>query len=995
LPLDITGMDQGSSGIRQPQQFIFLTPGVTGTSFAHRMNGSQMNTQSIQIDGHNWMLLNNPGRLVSFPPPFEAIEEFKINTAQFSAENPTGAGGTQFTFKSGTDQFHGSLSHLSRNDALNARSFFARAVSPLKLNESAAAFGGPVLLPGYRGVNRTHFHTTLTRFSRRGVDNAARLVTVPTPAFKRGDFSGWVDARGVMIPIYDPASTRANGRGGFTRDAYPNNVIPASQIGRVGRNGSALMPDPTLPGVINNYVTIAANKENWWLWSIKLDHSWKPNQITRFTYFITTRDRVVFDGYPGVLGPGDGTDAPATNVMVSHTSVLSPRIVNEARWSLAPKTRVTNFGIFPESGTEALGIPNHPSAPGITPRLSITNLTPVLGNANRQPSDVSRKNFSFGDTLSWVRGRHQLKFGFTGIISLDDRGQVLNQMGTFTFSNRSTSQPDAANVGSLGHGFASFLIGDVFTANRLIKDPLDRNKVRRIESFVQDDIKLTQRLTLNLGVNYHVPLGFVEADDKLSALNLSLANPGAGGRAGALEFAGAGPGRSGRRTLANTYYRAFAPRFGFAYALQARTVVRGGYGVNYGFAPINTTLNDTPREGFSFVQDVRSLDQGITPAFNINNGFPALNVILPRLDSALKNGSTAQYVHPEGNRPSLLQNWSLGVQRELPSGLFLDVAYVGTKGSRLASRLENINQLDPAFLGLGSLLNQNITSAAARQAGYGLPYPGFTGTVAQSLRPYPQFTDIENVFQTTGFSAYHSLQVKFEKRFSVGLMFLNAYTLSKLIDSGGSARSVEDPLPLDTFNRALEKSLAADDQTHTFVTSWLYELPFGTGKRYLSGNKLAANALGNWKLAASLRYYSGNPIGVVSAQSLPLFGGSNRPNIRQGTPIQSVPSKFDPARDRWLNRDAFMEPAPFTMGSAGRTLPGVRSSPFLNENFSLVKEIKPREGHLIELRASMLNAFNRTVWGDPNSNLASPDFGRISTQENLPRQIEIGFRYTF
>jgi len=995
LPLDITGMDQGSSGIRQPQQFIFMTPGVTGTSFAHRMSGGQSNTQSIQIDGHNWLLLNNPGRLVSNPPPFDAIEEFKVNTAQYSAENPVGTGGTQFTFKSGGDQFHGALFHLMRNDFLNARGFYARNTSPLKLNESSASLGGPVILPRYNGKARTHFHGTFTRFSRRGLDNSASLITVPTEAFKRGDFSAWTDARGAQIPLFDPASTRSNGRGGFTRDAFAGNIIPANRIGRVGRNASALMPNPTLPGVLNNYVVVASNTENWEMYSLKLDHAWTPGQITRVSFWQTDRRRQVISGYPGVLGPGDATIFDTRNIMVSHTSIVSPRIVNEARWSLAPWIpNQTNVGLYAESGTEVLGIPNHPSAPGITPRLNIGNLSPVLGNGDRQPFDSTRRNFAFGDSLSYVTGRHQWKFGASAVVSRDDTSTFLNRMGTFSFNNRSTSQPDSASVGAWGHGFASFLIGDVATATRLIADRPNRERMRRFEAFVQDDFKATRRLTLNLGLNYHIPFPFFDGEDQLSAMDPTVPNPGAGGRLGAIVFAGTGAGRTGRCSLADPYYAGFAPRFGFAYALNQKTVLRGGDGFYYGLAPVHTLINGSPREGFTFVQNEMTLDLGITAPFNINNGFPAVNVRLPSLDPALKNRSSASYVTPNSNLPPLSLNWSFGVQRDLPRSMFLDLSYVANKGTRLPSELENTNQLDPSLLRLGALLNQNITAAAAQQAGIGLPYPGFTGTVSQALRPFPQYTALANVHQGNGFSTYHSLQMKFEKRFSSGLMFLNAYTLSKLIDTGGSGRGAEDPVAMDTFNRNLEKALASDDQTHTLVTSFIYELPFGTGKPYLSSG-LIANLLGNWRVSGSLRYFSGRPLGIASSQALPLFGGGNRPNRVEGAAMQPSLRNFDPARVRWLNRDAFAEPAPFTFGSLGRTLPNVRGPAFLNENLGLAKEFKFKERHVFEMRATALNAFNRTVFGNPTTAIANPNFGLISSQANLARQLEIQLRYAF
>jgi len=377
VPYDLHGMNV-QSGVRQPQQFIVLVPGVTGDSSNHTINGGQLNSSTLQVDGHNWQLINRPGIMNSWPPPFEAIEEFKLNTAQYGAENPIGTAVTQFTFKSGTDEFHGSFSHLSRNDVFNARGFFGREPSPTKLNESTITVGGPIV------KGKTHFFGLITRYSRRGRANAARRITVPTPLMKQGDFSEYVFPDGRLRQIFDPSTTMDNGRGGFTREPFHNNVIPQDRIGAVGRNGAALMVDPTLPGIINNHVIVGGAGENLWLPNVKIDHSWTSNQITRGSYFGTRRDRVRPSGYEGPLGPGDASDFNNNNYMVSHSSVWSSSLVTEFRFAIAPWIGPQlNLGITDVAGTEALGISGIPSVPGITPRLNISSIleTPLYYNA--------------------------------------------------------------------------------------------------------------------------------------------------------------------------------------------------------------------------------------------------------------------------------------------------------------------------------------------------------------------------------------------------------------------------------------------------------------------------------------------------------------------------------------------------------------------------------------------------------------------------------------
>ena len=994
VPYDLHGMNV-QSGIRQPQQFIVLVPGVTGDSSNHTINGGQLNSSTLQVDGHNWQLINRPGIMNSWPPPFEAIEEFKLNTAQYGAENPIGTAVTQFTFKSGTDDFHGSFTHLSRNDAFNARGFFASTPSPTKINESTITVGGPIV------KGKTHFFGLITRYSRRGKANAARRITVPTPLMKQGDFSEYVFPDGRLRQIFDPSTTMDNGSGGFTREPFRDNVIPSDRIGAVGRNGAALMVDPTSPGIINNHVIVGGAGENVWLPNVKIDHSWTPNQITRGSYFGTRRDRVRPSGYEGPLGPGDASDFNNNNYMVSHSSVWSSSLVTEFRFAIAPWIGPQiNVGITDVAGTEALGISGIPSVPGITPRLNISSIFGPLGNANRQIFRSTRKHHTFGNTTNWTKGRNQFKFGFTGVLSHDNTSRGLNVVGTFAFNNRSTSDPDAPNVGQLGHGMASFLLGDVYQSSRLIWRPevQERQRMRRVEVFFQDDLKVTNKLTLNLGISYHIPYPYKDAEDNVSAVYLDVPNPGADGLPGALVFAGEGPGRIGRSQLVDTYYKSWAPRFGFAYRWNEKTVFRGGIGVYYGFAPSHTVMNGTPREGMIFTDVRTSEDQGITHPFNINDGVPAANITLPSVDPTLKNGGTADYVHPRSGVPSFSTNWSFGIQRELPNGLFLDVSYVANKSSRLPSQLENIQQLSPSVLDdpvLAPILNRNINDPLAVAAGIKKPFSSFRGTVGRAIRPFPQYQNLRNRHQGNGFSQYHSLQIKFDKR-AGDFFFLNAYTLSKLIDTGGDNRGSGNRLALDTNRRFLEKALSFNDQTHTFVTSAVYELPFGPGKKWL--NTTAGNIFGNWRLSWSMRYFSGRPIGLTSGQSLPIFGGTNRPNHMDGAPLQGFSGDFDPAVHRYINPDAFEDPGlnalgvP-TFGTLARSLSNLREPFFLNENFILTKLFKPRETHTAEVYVTMLNAFNRVRFGRPNTNVSSARFGTINRQVNEARQLEIGLRY--
>ena len=321
----------------------------------------------------------------------------------------------------------------------------------------------------------------------------------------------------------------------------------------------------------------------------------------------------------------------------------------------------------------------------------------------------------------------------------------------------------------------------------------------------------------------------------------------------------------------------------------------------------------------------------------------------------------------------------------------------------LPSGLENLNQVDARYLSLGTLLNADIDSPAAVAAGIAKPYAGFTGSVAQALRPYPQFANINNYFQPTGWSTYHSLQVRTQKRYSNGASFLIAYTLSKNFVWGGGYSGLGDDAansrPLDTKNYGLEKRLSSFDQPHIFIFSGGYELPFGRGKAVLNGSSGLVNALvGGWMLNGIFRYASGTPIGIGGGPNLPIFNGGNRPNrVPRMNPRTDVSgSDFDPNRDLYLNIAAFSQPAAFTFGNGAPNYGDIRTFALMNEDFSVLKDFQIIEGHRIQFRAEAFNVFNRVVFGSPGSNINAPaNFGRIGSQANAPRSIQLGLKYVF
>ena len=446
--------------------------------------------------------------------------------------------------------------------------------------------------------------------------------------------------------------------------------------------------------------------------------------------------------------------------------------------------------------------------------------------------------------------------------------------------------------------------------------------------------------------------------------------------------------------------REWGPRLAITYRFNDKTVIRSGFGIIY--AQSNALTNGMELGGNSLLSGYvgeytpQSQDSGVTPAFILSDGPNTANAV-PLGENAGNNiNSVADYLSPRAGHAAYTSNYNFNIQRELPYQMFVDVGYVGNKGTRLASNLENLNQTPSNYLSLGPLLNQSIDSPEAKAAGITAPYPGFVGSVAQALRPFPQYSGIQIHADPIGNTTYNSFQAKLQKRFASGLGFLVNYTLSKTItDTGGNAWSLIEPTAMDTANRRLEKSLAPFDQTHVVVASFVYDLPLTRKTTGVEGK-----ALHGWEVSSTLSYASGTPVSVTGGAVLPIFGGGNRPNVVPGvSQMGSWSGNFDPARDRYLNAAAFSQPASFTFGTVGRTLPNVRNPFSKEEDLSISKRTyipQIREGFNVEFRAQFFNIFNRTVFGGPATDFNNPQsFGIISSQANLPRSIQMALKFNF
>ncbi len=990
LPLAVSG------GIRNPAQFIFLTPGVSGSIGNTNINGSQSRAKETLLDGSSLASPESGGTGGPYPN-VEALSEFKLIRSNYTAEyGRAGMGFEIFTTKSGTNEFHGSLFEYFRNNVLDARGFFARTRPGNRQNEFGVAFGGPIWIPKvYNGRNRSFFHFVYSGF-RFSQDVANQVVSMPNADFRRGDFTGLTDRNGNPMMIYDPATT-ASGAGGFTRTPFAGNRIPQSRFSGVSSRILPNLPNTFGAGVLNNFLTFGGNVIQQDQFTGKADHIF--NEAHRLSVFIGS------------------TEAPATNPLrlpvpftnarttynqprigrVTHDWVLSPTKLNQF---FVGATRTNGGGVIigaNEGWPEKIGLTGVNRGPGnVFPVVTFNDGFESWGEAGggRSRGGQINNTVQIADHFPWNRGRHSLKFGVDFRWMQTNGAEWLWDQGRFNFSSFTTAMPTAAGRANSGSSFASFLLGEVDNSFRRIQEIYPSNRYGYLVTYIQDDWKVNSKLTLNIGLRYEIHRPRIAHRDDLGGFMPELSNPAAGGLLGAVGFLGSGHDRIGRRSFADTDYKNFGPRFGLAYQLNQKTVLRGGYGLF--FAPGNAVTALRLSTGFSFGLSAQptyaSTDQSVTPAFNWDRGFPTNFQQPPFFLPEVANGANVNMIGRNDGRTPYIQNWTFSIQRELPEDILLEVSYTGNKGTRLGNNLITFNELDPRLLSLGTLLTRPVNSPAAIAAGIRPPFPGFSGSVAQALRPYPHFQNVDNDSNPNGNSTYHALQIWAQKRMSRGLTFTTAYTFSRSI-SDGDTQAGGGPAGQTYYNRRLEKSISTFDVPHILTFSYIYELPFGKGKPFLNSGGVAGALAGGWAITGIHQYQTGTPITLSANNTLPLFNGGRRPDAVSGAEKRRAFN--DPATDLYINPAAFRTPQPFQFGTSARAYSDLRTFNVYNESVGLIKRTPIGEKLTLVFRAEFFNVFNRTVFSAPAANISNANFGRVAGQSNAPRQGQLALRLEF
>ena len=1018
LPLVVGG------ALRSPFDLATITPEARGSGTAGQaIGGGQAGAWNATLDGLG--VTNNRGvdlaEVAYNAPSVEAITEFTVDTNGFKAEFGQAGGGVMtFSSKSGTNEVHGVAYDFLRNDDVDARGFFAPTRSIYKQNDFGATLGGPVYIPKlYNGRNRTFFFVSYEGFRNRVGANGS-IFSVPTPEMYQGDFSKWVNAKGVLMPIYDPTTTQPNPSGsGSIRQPFPNNQIPLSRFSNFASQvisyGKAVTPNRGgVPGTVgyvqNNYVsnsgslTSPTNK-----FSTKIDHVIRNNQRVAFFFNITRYfQEPGASGTPGLPEPlwnGLETIYHTAVYRVSHDWTISPRMVNNLNVGANTFFKNSYSANVEKNWKSKVCMPNVIDCNQNFPQITFSEFTGWGGtsyNGSENPT------LSIKDDLSYTRGKHNLKFGYAYQYQREVGTGQQNISGIAGFSFLGTGVPGVTSETS-GNSFASLLLGWADSGGTQTIKYLPQ--IFPYHGFyAQDDWHVTPRLTMNLGVRYEFTLPPTSPSNEYSDFSPTTPNPAVNNYLGALIFAGSGPGTQNKRSLVPGWYGAIGPRLGLAYSPDGKTTFRSAFGRS--FSKVTTPWGSSHYAGFVGSYSFASADQDITPAFLMDKGLPSYP-LPPQLDPSFANNTAVDYWQGQNatRAPSSL-TWTFSVQRQLTANTLVEAGYDANIGSNLQSGMVNINQTPTRYLnqfiqqygatGALNLLRANITSPLAQAAGIPIPYPNFTNpsvqyveTVAQALRPYPQYSTITTGSANgdkSGHSSYHALVVKVQRRFSSGLTFQWNYTLSKLLTDADNMQT--GSMAQDQYNRSLEKSIGQYDQTHSLKLNTIYELPVGKGKRFLSSGGFASRFIGGWRLGGIQSYSSGFPLALTENNPLPIFNGPTRPWITSYTDWRApiAGSKFDPNVDKFLNIAAFPAQPVGVFGNATRFNPKLRTLPLFNENISLAKSFSITEKKHIDFRWEAFNLFNRTQFGAPNANLNSSTFGVISSQANAPRQMQAALK---
>jgi hypothetical protein len=954
LSLPLNGRSYLELAPLAPNAIPFTTGTRQGTGFV--LGGSRFNSNNLMVDGidNNTVFFNRD----AVRPSVESIEEFRVITNSPSAEYGRNMGGVLTVItKSGSNAFHGSLFAFHRNNQLNARDAFSSQPSPFFVrNQFGASLGGPVVR------NRVFFFGNFEKLKQR--QSAVANLSVPPEEFRQGIFP-------ANRPVFDPASTRRDPANAtrFVRDPFPANRIPTAAMDPVGRRIATEAWPAANVGTTSHRVQVPRNfDEN--QWNVRGDIRASDRQMIGLRYSTYDTFTAADDGFPANYSGAANPINIGHNAMASHTYTFNSRLINDARAGFnrfVVDQKPQNFGTDPAG---AIGLS------GTNPSREVSSFpsiqTGYSGFGSGSNFVVSAETtYQVSDTLTWYAGRHTLKTG------IDLRYLQANVFGSFVpfgqlrFGSIFSSNPAQANTGDV---MADLLLGYPQSIQLNVQFSPLYNRQTLFGSFVQDEWRISQKLTLNLGLRYELFTPVVDKYDRQA--NPNIANP-----LGEFRLATRGgqipsfvqaeidqlpippaerarlflPGDS--RGLTRTNKLDFSPRFGLAYQADARTVLRAGFGVYRSLTGGGTFV----RLGFNppnFIETFFIAPDAVTPVARLQNGVPSFQQGSGRIE-----GLSPRRLFEDDNRNQLTLQWNVNVQRQVARDLVVEAGYVASFGRNLTLFLLENQIRNPADYGKG-----------------------------QAARPVPVFGNIWG-WGSGAKSRYHAGTLRMEKRFGAGLAVLGSYTWAKSTDDAPGDFAVGNlgisTAPIDSYDISREYGRSGFDTRHRLVWSTIYELPFGNGKRWASGSKWADAVLGGWDISGITSWQTGLPVDPRTQTTRTFsFNNQNRPNrVADGNLADG-----ERTVERWFDTAAFVNPADLQLGDSGRnviTAPGV-----FNVDATLGKRIRLGEGRHLQLRGEFFNLTNTVNLGSPNNFLGNPNFGRILSSR-AARQIQVGARIQF
>jgi hypothetical protein len=1041
-----------NASARDPSAFIGTAVGVNGFSTqaagpsTGSFNGGQTYQNETYVEG---LPMTSAGtesdtRNLAFGISVEAVEQFQVAVTGSEATYE-GQGVANFIVKSGANKFHGTAYEFIRNTVLDSKPFFSTTgVTPEHQNEFGGSVSGPVLR------NRLFFFANYDGYRYSSVILPA-AQSIPTLKERNGDFSEFPQA------IYDPTTClTTNSAGSCTsRQQFSYlgvlNVIPPTRLSKAAQSLESYLPQPLAgSGISGNYVAAPINRVTNDSGTAKVDYDLSATHrlfgvFSRGKYANPVTGSLAALGLTSNAGflpylDGRSVIEYATLAQVHEDWTIRPTLINDFGYGLSrlyiPLTSNTAGGNYPTKAG-LTGLP-----PGIAstafPDVSFSGNNPPVSWAgtNSHVNVEAQTTYTVQDNILWTKGRHQVTFGYQWQALQDNyNNPTTGTLASFSFSPNETSNfnSSAALVTTTGLSYASYLLGAVDSSSitdNSVAETGGRYKTNAV--YVQDDYQVNPGLTVNAGLRWDIWTPFTEVLDRQTFFNPNLPNPVAGNIMGALEFSGNGVDSCGCHTPVKTHYLNFGPRIGFAQKVGASTVIRGAYGMYYAHAGgVGGRTNG--RQGLSQIgfNNSGSASSTVTgqPAYFWDNGVPGAALTPPFFNPSYGIGNilasapgaaaigagpgTAQtltYGDPnKGGQPPQYQDFFLNVQRAFGPKMTLSVAYSGSVGRHLPGAAVAgpfTDQIPLNYLPLGSLLTQTLSSstiASAAALGFTVaaPFPNFTGTIGQALRPYPQYTSISDPWLDVGTSSYNSLQTTLNRRVANGLTFMVNYTFSKEEDNLAGVR-----VPGEDY---LEYSVGALDRKHVFGSTVVYALPFGRGQHFNPQNFVVKAIADDWRAATIFTAATGAPLsvtatctggGIIDASCYPNYnpafsGGVTIPG-KPSTIAQATSTPYLAGNPSTTGPFPFLSPAAYTYGNAPRTAPYGLYAPHQTDfDANLRRDFPIWEGVRFVFQADVFNVLNRPYFAAPNTSITSTSYGTFTAQANMARKYQFSGRVTF